>query len=552
MSIEKKSLLDNRYQLLATSSIYTYDDENLTSYADFLRKFGRYIGKDGYVDTDESIHRANIKQRHIEKLRSNSESGSAKKPKELDFEFGSVNIAKKDAERHKTHEKQLKVIEDQMIQSKQVERAFKRQDGDVKKEQRQIRSTVREFDSLISKKKFEADKLLAKNMEEKKTLEVQNAHKKETTTKERIDKNSETLVHSKDKGRKTLILCNDLSRQFAIKKNELELKQIELNTLHNDFEARIRRKEEEESRVKKEIAEIALALNMETVKAKNDLIDFRTLVEKNKEKNIRSDLDDKTELKENISKTSHYVKSYDQTRRRLSAEAETEKSQWSLKQREANRRIVDTRNNLEKIYQRQRDLNEAAQIAETDKKAARIEKKIEDITNRKNIMKSRSLSEKIEKSEAHEELFKSKAAHKYSLMEAKSHEDHLKHFQRIVQKDEESEKELYKSVKEAEFLRRKKDTELKKMQDEFNEMKKTNAIMIKQAIAKAFKDEQEVQQKILREKGRLDKFHAEKEDSYQKLLSHREKVKEDKYLLEKHENEHQRLISLIEKNKPVE
>ncbi len=50
----------------------------------------------------------------------------------------------------------------------------------------------------------------------------------------------------------------------------------------------------------------------------------------------------------------------------------------------------------------------------------------------------------------------------------------------------------------------------------------------------------------------LFKFHAEKEDSYQKLLSHREKVKEDKFLLEKHEVEHQRLISLIEKNKPVE
>ena len=34
-----------------------------------------------------------------------------------------------------------------MIQSKQVERAFKRQDGDVKKEQRQIRQTVKEFDA---------------------------------------------------------------------------------------------------------------------------------------------------------------------------------------------------------------------------------------------------------------------------------------------------------------------------------------------------------------------------------------------------------------------
>lgn len=34
---DKKSLLNNRYQLLATSSIYTYDDDNLTSYAEFLR-----------------------------------------------------------------------------------------------------------------------------------------------------------------------------------------------------------------------------------------------------------------------------------------------------------------------------------------------------------------------------------------------------------------------------------------------------------------------------------------------------------------------------------
>ena len=71
------------------------------------------------------------------------------------------------------------------------------------------------------------------------------------------------------------------------------------------------------------------------------------------------------------------MKSYDAGRRRLSLEADQEKSQWSVKQREANRRIVDTRNNLEKIYQRQRNLNQAAEIADTDKKAAQIERKIE-------------------------------------------------------------------------------------------------------------------------------------------------------------------------------
>ena len=82
------------------------------------------------------------------------------------------------------------------------------------------------------------------------------------------------MVQSKDKGRKTLLVCNDLSRQYKLKMNELDLKQAEINTLHSDYENKIRRKEEE-ARVKKEIAEIALALNMETIKAKNDLIDFK-------------------------------------------------------------------------------------------------------------------------------------------------------------------------------------------------------------------------------------------------------------------------------------
>ena len=70
-------------------------------------------------------------------------------------------------------------------------------------------------------------------------------------------------------------MCNDLSRQYKLKINELGLKKSELNNLQSDYENKIRRKEEEEIRVKKELAEIALALNMETIKAKNDLYDFK-------------------------------------------------------------------------------------------------------------------------------------------------------------------------------------------------------------------------------------------------------------------------------------
>lgn len=104
-------------------------------------------------------------------------------------------------------------------------------------------------------------------------------------------------------------------------------------------------------------------------------------------------------------------------------------------------------------------------------------------------------------------MFRNKAAHKLTELQAKDHEDHLKHFQKLVQKDDEIEQDLYKTVKEAEFMRRKKDMELKKLQEQLIEMKKQNSAQIKELIAKAFSEEQDFEQKILKEKSKLDKVN---------------------------------------------
>lgn len=132
------------------------------------------------------------------------------------------------------------------------------------------------------------------------------------------------------------------------------------------------------------------------------------------------------------------------SRRRLSLENEQEKATWSLRQREANRRIVDARNNLENIYQRQRQLNESARIAEQEKKASEIERKIEDITNRKATTQAKLLSERLTKSEENETTFRTKANHRLTELKLRDHQDHLKHFQKLVQKDDELEQDYYK------------------------------------------------------------------------------------------------------------
>lgn len=80
-----------------------------------------------------------------QRKRSSSEEGV--RIKNVRIDLTSVDLTHLESERLKNHERHLKTIEDQMIKSKQEERALKRSEGDVKKDQRQIRQNIREFDA---------------------------------------------------------------------------------------------------------------------------------------------------------------------------------------------------------------------------------------------------------------------------------------------------------------------------------------------------------------------------------------------------------------------
>jgi hypothetical protein len=89
-------------------------------------------------------------------------------------------------------------------------------------------------------------------------------------TKERTKLVLEELQFSKDNNRKFVLVYNDLSRQYKLKMNQLDKKHLELVRLSADYSAKIQLKEEEEAKLKKDIAEIALAMNMEAMKAKTE------------------------------------------------------------------------------------------------------------------------------------------------------------------------------------------------------------------------------------------------------------------------------------------
>ncbi|CAF4663382.1 unnamed protein product, partial [Rotaria magnacalcarata] len=58
--------------------------------------------------------------------------------------------------------------------------------------------------------------------------------------------------------------------------HELQIKHQQLHQVHLDFEQKVQQRELEEARIKKELADIAMALNLEAQKAKADMKDFLT------------------------------------------------------------------------------------------------------------------------------------------------------------------------------------------------------------------------------------------------------------------------------------
>lgn len=66
-----------------------------------------------------------------------------------------------------------------MIRAKQNEREAKRIEGDVKKEQRLLRQSLRLLDVDTTKKRYFAEKNLSKNLQEKDHIEQDFVKKKE-------------------------------------------------------------------------------------------------------------------------------------------------------------------------------------------------------------------------------------------------------------------------------------------------------------------------------------------------------------------------------------
>ena len=84
------------------------------------------------------------------------------------------------------------------------------------------------------------------------------------------------------------------------------------------------------------------------------------------------------------------------------------------------------------------------------------------------------------------------------------------YFQKMVTKGEDQEQTLYAKVRNAEYTRQQQEQNVRRIQLQLQELKRKNAALVKQELASVNREEQDLEQQLIREKAELDKVSLSK------------------------------------------
>ncbi|XP_052069048.1 trichohyalin-like [Mytilus californianus] len=540
LPFERGTLIHQRYNLLrrpGSAPAFKRDEdekkEQSKTYATFLREQERKVDPElGFLDSSRFTNPYVVKKNKERTKLSHSGSG---KP-------SIVSLSNRIANGQKEHNKRIKVIEDHMWQHKQEERELKRIEGDIIKNQRAVRHTMRDFENAINKKRLEEEKKLNQGLEKYTVIQREHIHRKEESTKERLQQTLNFEQGSKSVGRKNELTKSDTARKYKAKMSEIELKRIELMRLNQEYESKMRSKEEEEHRLQQELTDLAITLNMEAQKGRKQQFDLNKEKKRQETNKINEDVSADKSVENKMMRSDGDTKAAESNKRKLSADLNVTKSHLDIKKRDETRHLTDTQFRLTDNSNTQRQLNEAALHAEMDLKAKQIQQKLESHNARRVHYMTTNLRNKKEKEEAQQLVWEGRFKRRNADQERRKHEDSLKFFKKMVTKGEDQEKNLYNQVRNSEYARQKQEQNVRRLQQQLAEIKRKNSIKIREELSERQRLEREIEQTYIREKAELDKAHAEREESYIKLQKHRQYLKEDKYQLEEHEREHVRLL----------
>ncbi|XP_043912686.1 trichoplein keratin filament-binding protein-like [Protopterus annectens] len=526
-SDKKSTGLSQRYKFILKPNFSISDDvkevNKSKEYLTFLENQERKVGPNGFLDSKRYTYTYQM-QRGTPHTRS---MPSLTKHHQKTV----VDLSTQKAKDLEDHEQMMKTIEDHMWQRKVEERALKREEGDVTKKQTVLKKAIHDYDAAAQAKSREAEgKIIASFLQGEK-LKQKFSHKKEEMTKKHIHQRRLDQFTSKSQDQKSISTLSDLEKVYQKTMLQIQRNQEDLQRLQWDYEQRLKQREQEDHRLKKELAELAIAISKEAKKGqslKNALKRYESIAELQHAMKCRN-----LEMAEEkaYSDAADQTRTLEANRRQLVADMAITKEYLNEQLRDETRRLLDTRLRLTDNESKRKTLHEATEQVDLNHKNKEIETKIEAHKQKRLSHLQSAVNQHVNKQ--NQKLNNWEDRYRSTQAEEKQGrtDDDIKHFQKVTHRAEEAEYHLFKNIQSSENSWKKQMTHVEKLQRNLLTLRKDNAAEVCKTLADVNKREQDLVNQINKATAELQKHEVHKKFSYDKLLHHRAILQEDKHIL---------------------
>jgi len=549
IKFKRNPKIHERYTLLSAPVVKDVDDSAVASgeeYATFLKSLSNPTEGDTNASNQNGLTRVQPSNTLGEAEKTKPETKSQKSV------GGLASILQLKTKNDEIHSKQLKVIEDHMWQHKQEERELKRIEGDIVKKQRQLTNTMQEYENAVYKKHREEEIQALKAKSDLERIKQEAAVEDDKLTKSRIDRNISSIQRSKERERKAQTVTNSLEFQYERVADEIKRKRLEVENMTREFEAKIKMKEDEEYKLRKELAEMAISINMESQKHRT----LRQDEERERSLSSRAVLLEKRKRNEEyngkINAGTSKAAVIEVNKQRLDKDLGNTLNHITLKIREEGRKLTDVKSRLQRNSHLQRGAQADALFASYNRQALDSDEKIKLVDARKAAIQNAVTRERRERGAKILEDWKNRYLERTNEVKLKEVEDNVKHLSKFVSKQEDIEQSLYNQIKNCESERRRQEQTVEGIKQELGAVKKENAKLIKETALRCHKREEELAQRLLREEASLKKSLSEREERIRMFVKQRGFYQEEKVMLEREQKIHERLNRVGQKTDLIE
>lgn len=502
-------------------------------YVQFLREKERLVCPDGFLDSQRYRSSYEFKQK------SKRGPDDVKKKRMLSV----IDVSSGNDHQQKDYEKQIKSIEELMWKHKHEARELRQQERFISWNQKLTQRSLCNLETDVSKNKVAEDKKLHDGLSRCTVLQQRHNAEMESMGKARSIHCRNEEEEFKRKDRNVQVMMSKLERKYKLKMTELGLKRDELRRLGWDYQRRMKLKEYDASVIKNELIQLAIELNVEAEK-KEELKQASKAERKNHEDQQSKETHKRNEeLQQKLCSSSSDLQAAENSKRKLDRERTQQTVRLQVKEKEDSRHKIEVQKRLQNNRTTLKELGNEAERT----KASLLKQQLSNSTAEPYSERSKvfSIDEPKRGKDDHEQV--ENFQKRLIDLQRQQYEDHLKHIQKFVTKEEQQESEIFKKLKEADFSQKNQHHLLMQLEVKWNEMRHQNDRRIARERKDQSQKETELQQSLQKEQAFLAKVATRRNEFHLELKKLREQLRRDQFQLAELDREQERNVRVQER-----